>query len=165
METKFALAQFKTDNIKKDKSLKISSHFIFAEKKKNSFFKHILQKWITLAQELALKAEVDEINHVLGKHLSPSFVKIRKKYIQELEKICSREFNDKVVSNVFENAKIWQKKRFIIKKSSFNYFLRIIFPLEEIKKKFRSFGVLNKIVSRPVGLLKLTLMSVYEIIN
>jgi hypothetical protein len=52
----------------------------------------------------------------------------------------------------------------MIKKSIFDFFPRIMFPVEEIKKKFRSLGIFNKVVSKPVGLLKLTLMPTHEII-
>jgi len=165
MEAKLVLTKLKTKNIKKNENLKISSHMIFAEQKKEFFLKHIMQKWIAKAQELAIKIDADEINRVVSKYLSPDFVKVRKKYLEELEKIFSKKFSNKVASKSLENTKIWQKKKQVIKKNIFGPFLRIIFPVEKIKKKFRSLGVLNKVVSRPVGLLKLILMPTNQIIN
>lgn len=111
------------------------------------------------------KADADEIDRAVGQYLSPNFVKIRKEYLQELEKIFSKEFSEKVMTNVLENAKTCQKKRQNFKKVVSGCSIRITFSVEEIRKKLRSLGVLNKIVTKPVGLLKLTSMSVHGIIN
>ena len=165
MEAKFALTDIKIDISSKDVGLKTSPHMILAEQKKDAFFKSITQKWIVKAQELVTKVDANEIDRAVGRYLSPNFVKARKEYLQELEKISSKESSEKVITNALENAKTWKKKRQFLKKGVSGCSIRIMFPVEEIRKKLRSFGVLNKILTRPVGLLKLTSMPVYEIIN
>lgn len=165
MEAEFILTQVKSNIFKKDENMKCGPHIIFAKQNKNSFLKNITQKWIVTAQKLAIKADADEIDCLVGKYFSSNFVKIRKEYLQELEKISLIKLSDKIEYNAFENEKIWGRRKQILKKSIFGHSVRIIFPVEEIRKKLRSLGVLHKIVTKPIGLLKLTLMSVYEIIN
>jgi hypothetical protein len=145
MEAKFSLINVKSDILKKNGGLKISPYMLLVEQQKNAFLKCIMQEWIVKAKELVTKADADEIDRVIGQYLSPNFVKVRKEYLQELEKISSKKFSERVITNVFENVKTWQKKKQILKKHVFGYFIRITFPVEEIRKKLRSFGVLNKV--------------------
>ena len=165
METEFALTNVKSNILKKSGSLKTNPHIILVEQKKNIFLKHILLKWIEKAQELVIKVDNDEIDCAVSQYLSPNFVKIRKEYFRELDKIYLKEFSKKVILNTHKNVSICHKPFSFLKKVAFDYFIRITFPVKEIRKKLRFLGVLNKIVTRPVGLLKLISMPIHEIIN
>ena len=96
---------------------------------------------------LAEEQDLKEIQNMTGEYFSPKFFKIRATYLQELEKINSKEFSEHIITYSLKNTKNNIIKKDILFKRATKYTIRILFPMDEIKKKFRKFGIFRSINS------------------
>jgi hypothetical protein len=103
---------------------------------------------------------------VVGHFLSPEFVKARDAYIKELDFILSKDFSEKVVGSQLNKTKNSQANTVIFPSTYRNQrFIRILLSRDEFLKKLRSFGIINKVITRPTSISFLTSLKDQDIIN
>lgn len=125
----------------------------------------ITRKWVQKAQSLASDENLQELNAAVGEYLSPKFTETRDKYRTELDKILSKDFSEKVIQNGLEKAKSSPAKQAILNRITTGFPIRILFSMDELTKKLRSLGVVNKVITKPAGNMSLTGLKDYSIIQ
>jgi hypothetical protein len=137
---------------------------IFVERRSESSIAISIQKWVQKAMDLIKEADKVELEDVIGRYLSPRFMEAREVYLIELSKILSKNLN-KLKANV---KKMRGNSRKVIvspqKKEGF-YYVKILLPVEYLKKKLREIGILHNISARPIGKSTFSRLKDYEIIS
>ena len=133
----------------------------FVGRRKENSLVVSIKKWVQKAMDLIKEEDKIELESIIGCYLSPKFVQARETYRTELGKILSKNFNKygtKIKKVRANNRKVMLSKvRFCS--------IKILLPLECLKKKLRDIGVLHNISTRPVGKPVFSRLKDYEIIS
>lgn len=139
--------------------------FDLAEQKRLNLLKYTTNRWIQAAQDLANEKDFLELEVVVGKFLTPEFVAIREAYLNELNKILSKDFSENLIEQILKDAQHSTVKTRSILDVKVKRSVRIIFPKDEFNKKLRALSVIHKVITRPTGIGFLTPLSDQDIIN
>lgn len=133
----------------------------FVERRQDSSISALIKKWIQKAMDLIKEEDKVELEDTIGCYLSPRFIKAREDYLAELNKILSKnvdQYKTKVKKMCVGNRKI-----VVSKKSS--YGIKMLLPLEYLKKKLRDVGILDNTSMRPISKQIFSRLKDYEIIS
>lgn len=144
---------------------KYTPSLLLAEQKRLNLLRMATQKWIQKAVDLANKEDEVEVKDLVGEYLSPRFIEARETYLKELEKISSKDFSEKVIKRGLKKAKPHQAQNAILNGISAGIKIRILFPVEDMKKRLRSLGLLHKVITRPTGINYLTSKKDHDIVS
>jgi Type II intron maturase len=141
--------------------------FALAERKRTNLLKVFTSKWLMKARKLVTEDQSVELQAVIGKHLSSSFLKARDRYLEELEAIFSKDFCDKVTDYTIHgrNKLPHVKARALNSTNVGCRSIRILFPKNEFYKKLRSFKFIHKVITRPIGVPYLAGLQDYQIVD
>lgn len=165
---KLSLYQIESDVTLLSDTLNISrvrhnSHIIptFVERRQENSVTVLIKKWVQKAMDLIKEEDKVELEDIVGRYLSPRFIKAREVYLTELGKILSQNFNKhetKVKKMCVSNHKV------VVSKKGY-YNIKILLPIECVKKKLRGIGILDNISMRPIGKSRFSCSKDYEIIS
>lgn len=151
----------KSDEIKNN-----DSPFLIANQKRLNITRSIVQKWIVKAQELIIDDNLTEINEAVGNFLSPQLVTARNNFLNIINKLESKEFNEKALDHGVAKSKSVQDRRAILDRiNTIDFPIRILLPNQELLKKLRNLGILHKVKTRPKGNSYLTTLKDHLIVN
>lgn len=136
-----------------------------AEQKRLNLLKYVTTRWIQTAQDLASEKDFLELEVVVGKFLTPEFVAIREAYLNELNKILSKDFSEKLIEQILKEARYNNTKIQVVSDVKTKRSVRIVFPKDKFNKKLRTLNVIHKVITRPTGVGFLTPRSDQDIIN
>lgn len=139
--------------------------FDLAEQKRLNLLKYVTNHWIQTAQDLASEEGFLKLKIVIGQFLTPEFVAIREAYLNELNKILSKDFSEKLTERAFKEAKSGPARIRAVLNVKSNRSVRILFPTDEFNKKLRVLGVIHKVITRPTGIGFLTQLKDQDIID
>lgn len=139
--------------------------FDLAEQKRLNLLKYITNRWIQTAQNLAREEDFLELEAAVGQFLTPEFVAIREAYLNELNKISSKDFSEKLIEKILREAKPGSARIRDVSGVKIKRLVRILFPKDEFNKKLRTLGVIHKVITRPTGVGFLTPLSDQDIID
>lgn len=111
--------------------------------------------------DLAKEEDRIELENIMGRYLSPKFLKVRKVYLTELNKVLARGLN-KFKSN---EKKIFKSSSRSVRLKSSVFNIKILLPVKHVRKKLRDIGILHKILVRPTSKLSFSRLKDYEIIS
>jgi hypothetical protein len=138
-------------------------HFIlmFSELRKENSLANLTKKWIQKAMDLAREEDKVKLENTMGRYLSPKFIKVREAYLMELDKISSKSFS--ACKTELKKMSVSNNKAISSKVGP--YRIKILLPLECLKKHLRKLGVLNKFSMRPTGKPIFSRLKDYEVIS
>lgn len=138
-------------------------HFmsIFLKRWKKNVLNVLIKQWIQKAMDLAKEEDRIELENIMGRYLSPKFLKVRKVYLTELNKVLARGLN-KFKSN---EKKIFKSSSRSVRLKSSVFNIKILLPVKHVRKKLRDIGILHKILVRPTSKLSFSRLKDYEIIS
>ena len=155
------LVSHTSKKVKKDSK----TPFDLAEQKRLNLLKYITNRWIQTAQNLASEEDFLELEAAVGQFLTPEFVAIREAYLNELNKISSKDFSEKLIDKILREAKSGPAIIRAVSGVKIKRLVRILFPKDEFNKKLRTLGVIHKVITRPTGVGFLSPLSDQDIID